>query len=63
MVMAGQVPVTAVTRPWRLDQNDLRAVLRQADPLVGDVRVRETQTRAVVCEPRRLSANSQRQIC
>ena len=30
---------------------------------VGDVRVRETQTRAVVCEPRRLNANSQRQIC
>lgn len=55
--------VTAVTRPWRLDQSDLRAVLRQADPLVGDVRVRETQTRAVVCEPRRLNANSQRQIC
>lgn len=55
--------VTAVTRPWRLDDADVRAVLREADPIIGDVRVRETHTRAVSCAPRRVSTNSMREIC
>ena len=54
----------AVARPWRLDAADLRAVMREADDEVaGEVRVRETVTRAVACSPHRLSNLSQRQIC
>jgi hypothetical protein len=54
----------AVARPWRLDTADLRALMREADEEVaGEVRVRETVTRAVACAPHRLSNLTQRQIC
>jgi hypothetical protein len=53
----------AVARPWRLQQSDLRAVLGRREIVVGDVRMRETQERAVACTPRRMSHLSQRQIC
>jgi hypothetical protein len=55
--------VVAVARLWRLDQGDLRAVLRRGRNVVGEVSVRQTQMRAVPCAPRRLSSNSQRQVC
>jgi hypothetical protein len=55
---------SAVTRLWRLDEADIRAVLAQEDRLVvGDVRLRETHERAVACAPRRLNNISLRQIC
>lgn len=53
----------AVARPWRLDEADARAVVTQAHPVAGGLRVRETQTRAVLCTPRRLNNVSQRQVC
>lgn len=55
--------VAAVTRPWRIEEADLRIVLRNADDVEGHVRVRPTTPRAVPCAPRRLNQNSQRQIC
>jgi|CXWL01.1.fsa_nt_gi hypothetical protein len=48
---------------WRLDQADLRAVLAAADPVRGQVRVRETFTVSASCTPRRLNSLTQRQIC
>jgi hypothetical protein len=54
----------AVARPWRLDAADLRAVMRAADEEVaGEVRVRETMTRAVACTPHRINNLTQRQVC
>jgi hypothetical protein len=55
--------VVAVTRPWRLDQRDLDAVIRQADPVIGQVRMVEMHTRAAPCAPYRLNNVSQRQVC
>lgn len=56
--------VTAVTRPWRIEESDLRAVLNQADDEVhGHVRIRETGTRSVPCAPHQLNNRSRRQIC
>jgi hypothetical protein len=55
--------VVATVRPWRNEQSDLDAVLRQADPVIGPVRIVETQMRSVPCAPYRLSTNSQRQVC
>jgi hypothetical protein len=55
--------VTAVTRPWRLDQADVYAALRQADPIIGIPSMRETHTRAVPCTPHQLYLRSQRQVC
>ena len=56
--------VRAVTRPWRLEESDLRAVLNAADDEVrGHVRIRETRTRSVVCAPHRLNSRSRRQVC
>jgi hypothetical protein len=55
--------VTAVTRPWRLSDSDLRAVLEEQDEVLGDVRMRETGTRAVACTPRRMNNQTQRQVC
>lgn len=55
--------VVAVTRPWRLDQRDLDAVLRETESVVGPVRLVEPQTRSVACAPYRLADNSQRQVC
>lgn len=55
--------VVAVVRPWRLDQRDLDAVLRETDAVVGAVRMVAPETRAVACEPYRVANNSQRQVC
>jgi len=55
--------VTAVVRPWRLDQAEGEAVMREADAAVGAIRAREVRTRAVACTPHRLNSRSQRQIC
>ena len=52
-----------VTRPYRIDENDLRLVLREADLVVGDVRPRETEIRSVACAPRRISSVTQRRVC
>ncbi|MBC7767784.1 MAG: hypothetical protein H7124_03275 [Phycisphaerales bacterium] len=55
--------VTAVARPWRLDQADAAAAMRDANAVVGSVTLRQVQTRAVPCTPRQLNPRSQRQIC
>lgn len=55
--------VVAVVRPWRLEQSDLDAVLRETDAVIGPVRLAETQTRSVACLPYRLNTVSQRQVC
>ena len=57
------VDTTAVGRLWRLDPADMRAALHQANAVVGDARVRETHMSPLPCVPRRLNANSQRQVC
>jgi hypothetical protein len=53
----------AVTRPWRLEESDLRAVLNNSREVRGQVRLRETHTRSVACAPRRLNPRSRRQVC
>jgi hypothetical protein len=56
--------ITAVVRPWRLAESDLRAVLNTADDEVrGQVRIRETGTRSVACAPHQLNSRSRRQVC
>jgi len=55
--------VRAVAQPWRTDEADLRAVLEQEDLVIGQVRARETSTRNVICEPRRIGTNTQRRVC
>lgn len=55
--------VTAIARPWRLDEADAHAVLVQADAVIGSARLRQTTTRAVPCTPHRLHPRSQRQVC
>jgi hypothetical protein len=55
--------VRAVTRPWRQDEADLRAVLRNSDEVVGHVRIRETRPRNVACAPHQLNNRSRRQVC
>lgn len=55
--------VTAVARPWRLSEEDLRAVLDHQENVRGDVRMRETYTRAVACTPRRMNNRTQRRVC
>lgn len=54
---------TAVARPWRMDEGDLRRVLSEADPVIGGVTFRQAQPRNVPCTPRLLSSMSQRQAC
>ena len=54
-------PTSAVTRLWRLDQNDAHAVASRAH--APDLAIRETTARAVPCSPHRMSNLSQRQIC
>jgi len=55
---------TAVAHPWRLDDADLRAVMREAgDPIVGVPVSRETKPRDVPCAPHRLNSITQRQVC
>jgi len=53
----------AVARPWRLDPADLRAISRGSNDVSGPIELRETETRAVACEPRRLNNRTQREIC
>lgn len=55
--------VAANTRLWRLNEDDMRMVVRAADPIVGHMRLRETQTRTAPCTPRQLGNMSQRQVC
>lgn len=55
--------VTAVVRPWRLDQREADAVMREADAAIGPIHAREVRTRTVVCAPHRLNTRSQREIC
>jgi hypothetical protein len=55
--------VTAVARPWRLDEADVRAALRESAAVSGATRLRQTHTRAVPCSPHRISYNSQREVC
>lgn len=56
--------VTAVARPWRLDEADARAALREADAIIGNVRLRSTHTISVPCDsPYRVSPNSLREVC
>lgn len=60
---ADVVDTVAVVRPWRLEQSDLDAVLRETNPVRGPVRMVEAQTRSVPCAPYRLNTISQRQVC
>jgi hypothetical protein len=53
----------AVVRPWRLEADDLRAVLEAADPVRGGVALRETEIVSAPCVPHRLSNTSERQVC
>jgi len=55
--------VTAVARPWRLDPADAQAVMRAANAVNGEMRVRETSVREVPCAPRRRNNVTQRQVC
>jgi hypothetical protein len=57
------VDSTAVTRLWRLSGSDARAVERGAEAVAGEIRVRETQSRAVPCSPHRASNLTTRQVC
>lgn len=60
---ANLVDVVAVARPWRLEQSDLDAVLRETGAVSGPVRMVEPPMRAVPCAPYRLNTVSQRQVC
>lgn len=53
----------SVTRLYRLEESDLRAVLAREDLVVGQVLLRETTTREVPCAPRRISSITQRRVC
>lgn len=53
----------ATVRPWRAERSDLDAVIRAADPVIGDVRVIDAPDRSVPCAPYRLNTVSQRQVC
>jgi hypothetical protein len=57
------VDAGAVARPWRLNENDLNAVMREQESIAGAVSLRETHTIAVPCAPRRVNNRSQRQVC
>ncbi len=52
----------ASTRLWRLDAADAHAVVAALDRVV-QVRVAQTHTRAVACNPHRYNTTSIRQIC
>lgn len=54
---------SATVRPWRLERGDLDAVIHDADPVDGSVRMLATTERAVTCTPFRLNTTSQRQVC
>lgn len=52
----------AVVRPWRISQDDLRAVAREAD-LNGTILIRETHVSSVPCAPHRMHPSLTREIC
>lgn len=54
---------SAAVRPWRLDQGEGEAVMREADVAIGPLQAREVRPRSVACAPHRLNTRSQRQIC
>jgi len=53
----------ASVRPWRLNEADMQAVLRAADLDLDQMRLQETDVRAVTCAPRFVSSFSRRRIC
>jgi hypothetical protein len=53
---------TAVVRPWRLDEADLRAVA-EAGGVKGAVHLRAAQAYAVPCMPHRMHPSLSREIC
>jgi hypothetical protein len=53
----------AVARLWRLEEDDMRAVLRESETVVGEVEVRAMDVVSVPCAPYRISNVSQRQVC
>lgn len=55
--------VDARARLWRLNEADMRMVAHAADPISGQMQMRETQTRSAPCTPRQLGNMSQRQVC
>lgn len=55
--------VAARTRLWRLNEADMRLVVHAADPIIGQVQMRETHQRSAPCSPRQLGNMSQRQVC
>jgi hypothetical protein len=55
--------VRAVARPWRLSEDDLRAVLHNSDEVLGQVRIRPTQARSVPCTPYPLNSRTRRRVC
>jgi len=54
---------SAVVRPWRIDAADMRAAVRVAGGVAGDVVIRQAHTRSVPCTPHRPSTMSTRQVC
>lgn len=52
----------AVVRPWRLSQDDLRAVARAAE-IEGVIHLRATRVESVPCAPRRIHPARARQVC
>lgn len=54
---------SAVARLWRLEEADMRAVLREAEPVAGEVHVRAMDVVSAPCAPYRISNVSQRQVC
>ncbi len=60
---ANIVEMRSVTSLYRLEESDLRLVLRQEELVVGEVRPRATETRSVPCSPRRISSITQRRVC
>jgi hypothetical protein len=55
--------VRAVTRPWRLAEPDLQAVLDNSEEVLGQVRIRATHTRSVPCAPHPMNSRTRRQVC
>ena len=53
----------AVTRLWRLEEDDARAVVRGSTRPIGPVRLRETHPMSAPCRPHAMSNYTQRQIC
>jgi hypothetical protein len=55
--------VRAAARPWRVSEADLRAVLHNSDEVLGQVRIRPTETRSVPCAPHPMNSRTRRQVC